>query len=71
MDKQTLIRDIRVATGEKRGMISQRQIARYMGIHESNIKPVLSGLEYISTGRVKRYLIADVADLILNMRQSG
>lgn len=70
MDKQTLVRDIRAATGEKGGMISQRQVARYMGIHENNIKPILNGVQYVCTGRIKRYLIVDIAELILSMRRT-
>lgn len=69
MDKQSLIRDIRAATGGKSGMISQKQASEYMGIHENNIRPVLEGVPYVTTGRTKRYLIGDIAERILETRR--
>lgn len=68
MTKQELKRDITSAVGNSMPTISD--IARYMGVGRDTAREIVDGLEYLESGRAKRFWVGDVADRIMSMRRA-
>lgn len=67
MDKQTLVRDLKSYVGGA-AFINQSQLAKYLRRSREAIPDLLQGLDYLQTGREKKYFIPDIASRILDLR---
>ena len=68
MTKQELKRDITSAVGNSMPTISD--IARYMGVGRDTARELVRGLDYLESGRSKRFYAGDVAERIMNSRRA-
>lgn len=66
MIKQEVVRDIKKEIGN---WPCQSDVARYLGKSRDYVANLLSGCEYISDGKKKQYLAADVAERIMSRRK--
>ncbi|MDD4591704.1 MAG: hypothetical protein PHG06_14935 [Parabacteroides sp.] len=67
MDKQTLVRDLKSHVGGA-AFINQTQMAKYLKRSREAIPGLLKGLDYLETGREKKYFIPDIAARLLEIR---
>lgn len=65
MKRQELVRDMR---GEIGTFPNISQIAKYMSISRDKARVMVEGLDYIETGKSKRYFINDVAGRLMEMK---
>ncbi len=66
MNRQELIRDIKKECG---AFPNTSQLAKYMGMSRDRVRAeIVTGLEYIKTGKSKQYFVNDIADAILRQR---
>lgn len=68
MDKQTIVRDIKREVGN---WPCQSDIARYLGKSRDYVMTLMEGCEYITDGKKKQYLAADVAERLMSKRRSN
>lgn len=68
MDKQALIRDMKRTTNNG-GFINQTQLAKYLRVSKEVAREMLVGLEYLPTGRERKYFVEDVASQIMSKRK--
>lgn len=68
MDRQTLIRDLKSHVNGA-SFINGGQLARYLKRSRNAMPGLLSGLEYIESGRARQYFIPDVAGRIMEGRK--
>ena len=68
MTKQELMRDIKSSVGNSMPTISD--IARYMGVGRDTARELVAGLEYLESGRAKRFYAGDVAERIMSSRRA-
>lgn len=69
MTKTDIKRQLEAASGKSFLCISE--IARHLGMGQDNVRSLLAGVDYLPSGREKRYLISDVAERIADRRRSG
>lgn len=69
MTKTDIKRQLEAASGKSFLCVSE--IARHMGMGRGSVVILLEGLDYVPSGREKRYLISDVAERIADRRRSG
>ncbi|NLE25534.1 MAG: hypothetical protein GX625_09370 [Clostridiaceae bacterium] len=67
MDRQILIKDMKQYVGGG-GFINQSQIAKYLRRSRDCIPPLVEDLDFLSTGREKKYFIPDIASRLLDHR---
>lgn len=70
MKKQDLMVDFARAIGDK-AFINRSQLKRHMGIGGEFADRILEGLDFVQTKREKKYLLSEVADRIVSMKQMG
>lgn len=70
MDKATIIRELSKKSGDK-AFINRTQLQKGMGIGNELAMKILRPLDYFPTGKEKKYLLADVASRLLEMRVRG
>jgi hypothetical protein len=68
MDKQVIVRDIKREVGN---WPCQSDIARYLGKSRDYVMTLMEGCEYITDGKKKQYLAADVAERLMSKRRSN
>ena len=68
MEKQTLVRDMKSHVGGA-AFINHSQLAKYMKRSREAMPNLLYGLDYLETGREKKYFIPDVAARIMENRR--
>lgn len=66
--KTDIKRQLETATGKSFLCISE--IARCLGMGQEHTRTLLMGLDYLPSGREKRYLISDVAERIAERRRT-
>ena len=67
MNKRDLVNDIKNHV-DKSGFINSVQLAKYLRKSRGAMPDILEGLDYIPSGKEKKYFIPDVAERILEMR---
>lgn len=67
MTKTEIKRQLEAATGKSFLCVSE--IARCLGMGQDNTRALLAGLDYLPSGREKRYLISDVAERIAERKR--
>lgn len=65
MNRQEVLRDMKKEMGSFPNI---SQIAKYMSMSRESVRTMVQGLEYIETGKSKKYFINDVADRMLQMK---
>jgi hypothetical protein len=70
MDKQALIKSMKEYT-KGTPFINTSEIARFLRRSRDALPELVGGLDYLQTGREKKYFIPDVAERIMNQRQTG
>lgn len=65
MNRQELVRDMRQEIGTFPNI---SQIARYMSVSRDKARVMVEGLDFIETGKSKRYFVNDVAGRLLQMK---
>ena len=68
MDKQTLTRSLTIHV-EGASFINGCQLAKYLKMSRNAIPDLLQGLEYIESGRSRKYFIPDVAGRLMEVRK--
>ena len=68
MDKQTLVRDMKQHIGGA-AFINHSQLAKYLKRSRQAMPEILCGLDFLETGREKRYFIPDVAQRLIDNRR--
>ena len=53
----------------KKDFISLSEIGRALGMGADKTRDLMSGVDFLPSGREKRYLISDIADRIAEMRR--
>lgn len=69
MTKTAIKRQLESATGKS--FLNISEVARCLGMGQDHTKALLAGLDYLPSGREKRYLVSDVAERIAERRCSG
>ena len=69
MTKTDIKRQLEAVSGKSFLCVSE--IASSMGMGRGSVVNLLEGLDYVPSGREKRYLISDVAERIADRRRSG
>lgn len=69
MEKATIQRELEQVSGGV--FITQSQIKKALGCGNDTLGDVVSGLDYITFGKKKRYLIKDITDRLWNSRICG
>ena len=67
--KTSIKRQLESATGKS--FLNISEVARCLGSGQDYAKELLAGLDYLPSGREKRYLVSDVAERIAERRRSG
>lgn len=67
MTKTSIRRQLEAATGKSFLCVSE--IARCLGMGQDHTRSLLAGLDYLPSGREKRYLISDVAERIAERKR--
>jgi len=67
MDKQMLIRDMKQFIGGG-GFINVSQITKYLKRSRDCVSTLVEGLDYLVTGREKKYFILDITSRIMEYR---
>ena len=67
MTKTSIRRQLEAATGKSFLCVSE--IARCLGMGQDHTRSLLAGLDYLPSGREKRYLISDVAERIVERKR--
>lgn len=67
MDKKTLVRSMEKHTGC--AFINPTQLAKYLRRSRTAMPDLLSGMDYLATGRERKYFIPDVAERLMENRQ--
>ena len=68
MDKKSLITSMEKFIGGS-AFINKSQLAKFLRRSRTAIPDIVSGLDYLETGRERRYFIPDVAQKIMDMRR--
>ena len=67
MTKTSIRRQLETATGKS--FLCASEIARCLGMGKDHTRSLLAGLDYLPSGREKRYLISDVAERIAERKR--
>mgnify|MGYP003587038453 CR=1 FL=1 len=70
MDKQTLIKSMKEYTNGT-PFINASQIAKFLRRSRDTLPELVRGLDYLQTGREKKYFVPDVAERIMVQRRTG
>lgn len=70
MDKYMLVKDIKSSV-KNGGFINISQLAKYLQKSRGNAAEIVDGLDYLETGREKKFFIEDVAARIVGMKKLG
>lgn len=68
MDKRTIVSDIKQSF-DGASFLNVTEIAKYMGISRNTAPKFLEGLEYLQMGRERKYLVTDIAGMIIQQRR--
>lgn len=68
MTKTAIEKQLKSATGGKI-LLCMSEIARCLGMGKDHTRSLLAGLDYLPSGREKRYLISDVAERIAERKR--
>ena len=67
MNKRDLVNDMKSLV-DNSGFINSVQLAKYLRKSRGAMPDILEGLDYIASGRERKYFIPDVAERILELR---
>jgi len=70
MNKQTLTQDLKAFVGGA-AFINQTQLARYLRRSRGFVPDLVYGLDYLQTGKEKKYFIPDIAERLMDARNIG